>query len=199
MHTPITNARTQRKSLAAEIERLDRVVEALEDGLKTTVAQVVREAVFVAVQQTIQAIVAEALAQPELLRQLANLTAPPSVVGSEPASPTSQKSSCAGLRRKLGHVWWWLRSGVCDTWNWTGSKLPGVRQRMREAGQMLWRNRGIVAMSALIGLSLGAGGYLSGPVVSSYALGLCSSALSAAVFVLSPFVRLWKSLQGQQG
>lgn len=199
MNTPTTNMRPQRKSLAAEIDRLDRVVEALEDGLKSTVAQVVREAVLVAVQQAIQAIIGEVLSQPELLRQLAGVTTPASPVHRTPVSPTPVQSPCASWQRKLGRGWNWLRTRVSDTGSLIRSKLPGMRQPLRAAGRKVWRHRGAVALSVGVGLLLGVGGYLSGPVVSSCALGLCSATLSAGAFVLSPIVRLWKSLQAQQG
>lgn len=198
METSTLNGRPQRKSLASQLDRLDRILEALEDGLTSTVAQVVREAVTVAVQQAIQAVIVEMMAQPELMQQLARLNeSVPVPVTNTPAGCSRVKEMWASLRRKLGLVWNWLRMRLSNIGTCLRSKLPRVDDRVREAGRKVWKHRAVVSASAGIGLVLGVAGYAAGPVVS--ALGLCSAALSLGALVLSPVVKLWKSFQAQQG
>lgn len=198
MDTPTLNGKPPRKSLASQLDRLDRVLEALEDGLNQTGAQVVREAVTVAVHQAIQAVIVEVMVQPELLRQLSAVNAPvPTAVIHEPAVASRVEAIWAGLRRKLSVVWKGLRSRLSNIGTRLRSKLPRVGERVREAGRTAWKQRGVVAVSAGIGLALGLTGYAAGPIVSSLALGLVSAALSLGAFVLSPFVKLWQRLQPQ--
>jgi len=60
---------------------------------------------------------------------------------------------------------------------------------------LIWRTP--LAISLLIGLIMGAMGYLSGPFLSSLALGACSSTMSFVAYLMAPFVKLWKSLKTQ--
>ena len=62
---------------------------------------------------------------------------------------------------------------------------------------MVWKYRRPVLCSAGIGVLVGSLGYLSGPVVSALALGLCGAALSMTALVLLPIVQAMKSLQVQ--
>jgi hypothetical protein len=193
------NGTAQRKSLAAQLDRLDNTIDALADGLNDTIAHAIREAVTVAVQEAIQTVVTQVLNHPEILRRLAALevSVPVATVSSTPDHPEPVKKT-EGMGTKVGHAWGWLRTKVRNGAAWTCSKLPGLGHRVGNAGQAVWQHRYLVVMSVGIGLLVGSLGYLSGPVVSSLALGMCGAAASAAAFVLSPFVRLWQSLQSQQ-
>lgn len=199
MDTPTLNGRPQRKTLGCQLDRLDRILEALEDGLTSTVAQVVREAVAVAVQQAIQAVILEVMARPELLQHLSGLNAPtPAGVIHEPAVAARVKTLWAGLRRKVSRVWDVLRARLSHLGTRVRAKLPRVGERVREAGRTAWKQRRVVAVSAGVGLALGVAGHAAGPLVASLALGLCGAALSLAALVLSPVVKLWRSLRAQQ-
>src|SRR6516225_5333941 len=59
-----------RKTLASQLDRLDRVIDGLSEGLNDAVASAVREAVGLAVQEAVQAVLAEVLTNPALREQL---------------------------------------------------------------------------------------------------------------------------------
>ncbi len=192
------NGSTQRKTLASQLDRLDNTIDALADGLNDTIAHAIREAVTVAVQEAIQAVVSQVMNHPEILRRLAALDAPvPVATVSTPASPEAAPKS-EGMGARLGRAWSWLRTKVSNVGSWMGSKLPGVGQCVRSAGQTVWQHRYLVVMSVGTGLLVGSLGYLSGPVVSSLALGLCGAVASAAAFVFGPFIRMWQNFQSPQ-
>ena len=69
-----TNAngnQTQRKSLAAQLDRLDTIIDGLDNVLPEVVADAVRHAVSAAVQQAVESVLREVFSRPELLRALA--------------------------------------------------------------------------------------------------------------------------------
>src|SRR5688572_14668437 len=91
-----------RKSLAAELDRLDKILDCLSDGLneavRDTVAQVVRDVV----REAVQVAVGEALADAQLRAQL---------------SPTQNSGTASPIRRG-----WRLLTRMTSTcWNWTVS------------------------------------------------------------------------------
>lgn len=84
--TPTMNRNgQQRKSLAAQIDRLDALLDGLADGLNESVASVVKEAVGVAVQEAVRAVLSEVLQHPDLRSQLRQV--PPT----QPAKPVQPK------------------------------------------------------------------------------------------------------------
>src|SRR5437763_15584400 len=64
--TTSANGRTERKSLAGQLDRLDTILDGLADGLNEAVATAVKEAVVVAVEAAVR----ELLASAELQRRL---------------------------------------------------------------------------------------------------------------------------------
>jgi hypothetical protein len=194
-----TNGRQERKTLASQLDRLDNTIDALADGLERWVADAVRQAVTVAVAEAVQAVLRELLARPELLRQFVPPAAPVS-----PAEPQPQQGF-SPLRRawmevctRLASVWVWLRSNAGGARGTLAERVRGYWQRVREAARKIWGLRWPVLLSLGIGLLAGGVGYVTGPVVSAVALGLCSAAMSLLAFLAAPLVRLWKSLQTQQ-
>jgi hypothetical protein len=69
-NTSSANGRTQRKSLAEQIDRLDAILDGLADGINDTVVAAVQEAVQGAVQVAVRTAVVEVLTNEELRRRL---------------------------------------------------------------------------------------------------------------------------------
>ena len=74
-NTSSANGRTQRKSLAEQIDRLDAILDGLADGINDTVVAAVQEAVQGAVQVAVRTAVVEVLTNEELRRRLQPVTA----------------------------------------------------------------------------------------------------------------------------
>src|SRR4051812_27446781 len=64
MSTKTSSNGQVRKSLGEQIDRLDRILDGLAEGLNEAVAAAVQEAVGVAVKEAVQAVVAEVLTNP---------------------------------------------------------------------------------------------------------------------------------------
>jgi hypothetical protein len=87
-----------RKSLASEIDRLDRTLDGLADGLNEAVADAVKSAVGVAVKEAIQTVMKELLANPEVLAKL-----------TPAASVCESKQDPSRASELVRRVW----SGIC--------------------------------------------------------------------------------------
>jgi hypothetical protein len=99
----------QRKSLAAQIDRLDSVLDGLADGIQETVVAAVQEAVGQAVRAAVQATLTEVLNNPELQQRLRPGPAPVD----PPPAPVP--------RQLLQRVWGWLASSVKGACNKTAA------------------------------------------------------------------------------
>lgn len=214
----------QRKSLASQLDRLDGIIDTLGDGLNTAIADAVKDAVTVAVQQAVKAVLREVLTRPELLRSLIASNTPiqaaaPVQAGNDGNKPSILRRLCETVKGKLGNAFRWLKIKAGNACQWIGRKareLPSnvrskagrmrlkvtenvqnLMQQTREVGRKVWKHRRPVSLSLLIGLVVGGTGYIAGPVLSSVALGLCGSTMSLAGFLLTPFLRLWKAMNGQ--
>jgi hypothetical protein len=204
------NGRLQRKTLATQLDRLDNTIDALADGINRAVADAVREGVTVAVQQAVQMVIREVLANPELLRQLVAQLAPPApplaaVVEPRPVEPSTLQKVIHSIGSRLSCCWLWLRTKTTNAMSWCWQQLRLVPSAFRSAdrtlgtvGTWLWAWRKPLVISLIVGLLMGWMGYLSGPVVSSLALGVCSSAMSMVTYLLAPFVKLWRSFRTQE-
>jgi hypothetical protein len=110
MTSPTTTNGSVRKTPASQLDRLDGILDALSDGLDQAVATAVegavelavRQAVGQAVRETLHALVAEALANPDLLaafRGVAPTAPPPQADASPPDLPRGLLGRARSLAR----------------------------------------------------------------------------------------------------
>jgi hypothetical protein len=229
---------SQRKSLASQLDRLDRIIDVLAEGLNEAVADIVRQTVASAVQQTVEAVLREVLSRPEVLRARAPQPTEP-VAQPAPVQPVRGPSllrrccawlwnklssavvvlcsklsgACASLRGKLSSAGVALSSKLGTTVKQVGQTVAEAARRtvglclqapllVQMGGTLLsglagWARRHprAIAASLLIGVSVGLGGYLAGPLVSSATLGLLGASISLASSVLAPLFRLVRNFQ----
>ena len=106
------NGKAPRKTLADQLDRLDAIIDALAAGLNETVADVVRQAVTAAVQQTLEGLAQAALSNPDLLRRLTEQFAPPAAAPQ--AAHEAGPSHPGPARRALSRAGPWLKG--CKVW-----------------------------------------------------------------------------------
>ena len=87
----VADGKAPRKTLSNQLDRLDRVIDDLSEGLNQAVAHVVQQSVTQAVQQAIEGLMQAVVANPELLHTLAARLTPPTP--DDPAPPAQGKSS----------------------------------------------------------------------------------------------------------
>jgi hypothetical protein len=176
-----------RKSLADQIDRLDRILDGLADGLNEAVATAVKEAVSAAVQESVRAVLSELLVNPDLLRTIRDGLAPPTTA--EVPVVKSTASQAAGTACPVvGRRWACLRARVLGGMQCLAAWLGSGRRRLDAAwtglcagGQFLARHWRPVLIAVGIGSAAGVAAYLLGPWLCTAAGGLAGFTASLAV------------------
>jgi hypothetical protein len=132
----VTKNGAPRKQLSDQLDRLDGVIDALDEGLKGAVADAVREAVGAAVSQAVQAVLMELMTNPEL--QKATRQTPQREQDDEPPKPPGSL---------LSRAWQKVRSA--------GSACAGGLKRTFQAARLAWslageRGRAVAVAAATI-------------------------------------------------
>ena len=151
------NGKAPRKTLADQLDRLDAIIDALAAGLNETVADVVRQAVTAAVQQTLEGLAQAALSNPDLLRRLAEQFAPPAAAPQ--AAHETGPTHPGPARRALTQAWSWLRGRAA----WARQGWQSARRRLGLA----WHLRGQFLAALGAGLAAGLLALASGPAVAA--------------------------------
>jgi hypothetical protein len=85
-----SNERAQRKSLAHEIDRLNKILDGLDEALAGAVEMAVRDVVGQVVKEAVEATLREVLSNPELLRAAMAQHTPVVPAHEQPAAPSAQ-------------------------------------------------------------------------------------------------------------
>jgi hypothetical protein len=206
------NGRTQRKTLARQIDRLDSVLDGLAEALNGSVATAVKEVVGQVVREAVETAVREVLSNPELLRA--------ALAKHEPApAPLPTKPKRRTVTESLLDGWTWLcqktttkvvetRKALGVAWNGCVQVLTQVRKETAERWTVLvgyfavvwpmlvllilgmWRFRRTCAVAMSIGLAAGIAGYFAGPVIAAAMCGLGGAMLTVSGLILVPLAKL---------
>ncbi len=202
------NGRVARKSLADQLDRLDRILDGLAEALNESVAGAVKGAVTLAVQEAVQAAVAEILLNPELNRHLQQQaiplaeTCPPvtrvhlwdSVAGMLRTAAGTTMAAAGQAKVKAGEL---LRR----TWTGLGTCLRAGGRYVTSLTRRTWLRalivfglarqfRKPVFVSIGVGTAVGLGCFFAGPVVASVVSGLVGFAGSLTAGVLGGLRKL---------
>ena len=95
-----------RKQLSEQLDRLDGVIDALDEGLKGAVSDAVRDAVGAAVSEAVQAVLLELMTNPELQKAVRQASAPagPPAIKKDEEDQQPEASSGSLLSRAWGRV-----------------------------------------------------------------------------------------------
>ena len=184
MATTTTNG-DARKTLASQLDRLDSILDGLSDALNGAVATAVqgavelavRQAVGQAVKETLQAVIAEALTNADLLAAARTLITPgaPADIPTEPPEPPKGlfKRACDGIKAGLAAA-----GTACAA---VVGRVAGVKTMARAAWQLAKQFKGRVLAACGVGVAAGVVTYLAGPWLGVAAGWLSGFAVSLAV------------------
>jgi hypothetical protein len=175
--SPITNGRGHRPSLAQQIERLDRILDNLSAGLQEAVA----DAVTIAVARAVQAAIVEVMTNPELRRRLM-----PEAPITPARTSESRWENIAGFARRCGLCVW---AGAVRLWSTVPELIvfsltagqnicQQVKRRLTSVARAIWYHgvagvrfvrqvRRSLAVALSVGVLIGVGCFVAGPVVAS--------------------------------
>ncbi|MFO0929403.1 MAG: hypothetical protein U0736_20640 [Gemmataceae bacterium] len=199
-----SNARTARKSLADQIDRLDGILDGLAEALNESVADAVKDVIAQAVGEAVEAAVKEVLSSPALLRAALEKHAPPQPA---PASPAPEPKKATPKEKVVGAASR-LYKKVGQAASQARKKLNEVCSRVRGAARqatrivasapsilgavarLAWAARKPCAVAVGVGVVCGAACYLGGQLFSSVANGLGGAAVTFSALTL-PLKRLF--------
>jgi hypothetical protein len=188
----------QRRTLADQIDRLDGVIDALSEGLNQAVMTVVEQAVTVAVKEA----VVEVLTNPELRARLNLVNAPVSPPSSVPVAQIAPEQPKPTWSQRLGGTvkagWQWVTkkatqagsaltglaqtttkkvsAGASNLWCRVRLLTADVRAFLNVAGAVVSQLRKPLLVAVGVGVAVGLGSYLAGPLVASILSGLAGFA-----------------------
>jgi hypothetical protein len=195
------NGRVARKSLAAEIDRLDALLEGLSDSLNESVADAVKEAVRQAVGIAVQTAIREVLTSPEILERL-RATAPANATNTKPtpSGPGTFGRLGETLKGWASDGWSWAKTAVTGAWSVTKACCAEVKDRAEATWAwarsvawlvlcLLYQVRRPMLIAAAVGVTVAAASYFAGPVIASALSGLGGMGLTLGTMLLEPWWR----------
>jgi hypothetical protein len=196
MSTSTMNANGRvRKSLADQIDRLDKILDGLAEGLNEAVADAVKQAVSLAVQEAVRQVLTELLSNPTFraqLRDTAVSVTPVQATAARPAVPASPPGRVAYLRSCVDWVQGRIKA-ACHL----GHRLLEQAQRLPQAAwvglcwlSQLWRP---LVIAVGVGCTLGGLAYVAGPWLCAGAGGLAGFATMLALQARLALRRLYRA------
>jgi|SRR5579864_3625614 len=200
--TPSMNSVKPRKTLASQLDRLDRILDGFADSLNGAVAESVKDAVAVAVKEAVK----EVLTSPALqqrLQEAQNAIAPTEAkqpivrrIGTAMAAfwtrvKSFTKSGCHVARASAIAGYQRAKTAVANYWLFAKAKARAAVKHVRLATKvlillarktkkLLWHYRKpvllVVGTGAVIGLSC----YFAGPYLVALATAVCCGGLAGA-------------------
>ena len=118
-----------RRSLAAELDRLDQMLDGLADGLNDAVGEAVKSSVNGHLRETIQVVLTELFTNPEVLAKLR------AVVGTTPDMTPPAPQPRRGLQQRLPSLWTGVRNALRRLRQLCAFKIQRQWQRIRAFGR----------------------------------------------------------------
>ena len=192
------NARTARKSLADQIDRLDGILDGLAEALNESVADAVKDVIAETVRQAVHAAVTEVLSSPDLLRATLEKHAPPPAdpmppPQTQPKPPTLKENVARignRLCEKVEQAASLAREKLTSAARLAGTALAVAPMLLRMFARKAWAFRKPCAVAVGVGVACGAVCYLGGQLFSSIANGASGAAITLSAMTL-PLKRLF--------
>ena len=176
---PSANGNNQRKSLASQLDRLDRILDGLDGALAGAITDAVKDAVSTAVAETVRATLIEIVSNPQVLSLLRGVV--PAIV--QPASQAAQAATSEPAPHGR------IRRGLTSAWRWATAKLRATRQstvlgaqqavhgvvRTWRRANAVWQLKRPLFVALLIGFVVGMVSYASSPWVGGVVSGVSTT------------------------
>src|SRR5262245_23373659 len=199
--------RTQRRNLATEIDRLDGILDGLDEALAGSLETAVRDVVGQVVREAVEATIKQVLSDPELIRSAIAQHAP--VATPMPQRPRKTlkevlKEKLAALFHKASEKASQAKRGLGSAWSWCVAKVERGCRWLWQAGKLAlslahttacaaWKHRKATLIALVVGALVGVGAYFCGPVIASSICGLSGAITTAAGIALRP---VWRAISG---
>lgn len=113
---PNVNGKVQRKNLASQLDRLDNILDGLDQALQGAITDAVKEAVSTAVSEAVRATLVEIVSNPDVITLLRGVVPAATEKTEQEAQPVEQKKTILGRARDF----------VSGAWNRSLSKVRDI-------------------------------------------------------------------------
>ena len=191
--TPNANGRTERRTLAAQIDRFDSMLDGLDAALLGAVKEAIQQSTGIAVAEAVRATLLEIAANPDLLTLLRPAAVPtPAPVAAKP-NVEGKISPAQRIGKTIASGWKFTIGKLKSLGNIVAAPVRGTTKAVREINH-LWSLRRPVLIALSVGIVIGTAGALSSPLIG----GLLSGVGAAGTTLGGQFVawtrRLYSSL-----
>lgn len=165
---PTPNGRAQRRSLSAELDRFDRMIDGLDQGIKEVIADGVKESIGAAVGEAVRATLLELVSHPDVLGMLGDGVVPEGASIPLPGSPVA--ANRRSLLQRFG-------DNLADFGQWLAAKLSALGRGLTWPVRKLLDshaargNRPLLG-ALFIGVLVGCGASLGTPWIAAIISGL---------------------------
>ena len=178
---PSANGNNQRKSLASQLDRLDRILDGLDGALAGAITDAVKDAVSTGVAEAVRATLIEIVSNPQILSLLRGVV--PSIVqpaGQQEAQAphASEPAPHSAIRRGLTSAWRWATAKLCATRHATvlsGRQVVHGLVRTWRRANAVWQLKRPLFVALLIGFVVGTVSYASSPWVGGIVSGVSTT------------------------
>lgn len=181
--TPLANGRP-RKSLASQLDRLDSILDGLDQGLAGAITDAIKEVLPAATAEAVRATIVELVTNPDIITLIRTGGVPiapsmaPSSVPMQAPQPAESKPNA------IARAWRWTTSKVKGIGQGIASRVRGVREGAvgvyRQASS-IWSLRRPVLISLGVGMVVGMICYASSPWLAGMVSGLAASVAALGV------------------
>jgi hypothetical protein len=176
----INNGSThQRKTLSGQLDRLDNMLDGLDQAIPAAVADAVRVSVTVAISEAVRTTLLELISNPEIIHFMRTGTVPsPSPSAPSQAQPGANSgglTSSQQIGQSLKRAWLWSKKKVVSTSTAIFSPVrvlcQGVVDGFREINRVMSLKRPIL-IALGVGVAVGITGYASAPWLAGVLSGI---------------------------
>ena len=176
---PTANGRMPRKNLSSQLDRLDSILDGLDQALAGAITDAVKEAVATSVADAVRVTLVEIVTNPDVIALLR---------GNFPAAPpaTAEPNPKAANRVTLVDR---IRKSVSAAWKWSLSKVKAVGQAIKSRARnvrtgivggvrkvnMVWRLKRPLLIALGVGSIMGSVAYASSPWVAAVLSGIAAT------------------------
>jgi hypothetical protein len=183
--TATANGKPQRKSLASQLDRLDSMLDGLDQGLQGAITDAVKEAVTIAVAEGVRTALVELATNPELLAVIrGGVPAEPTPAVTAPETKPESKPWHHRVRQGLSRVWQGTIGKLRAVTNAVTSRVRAVRDGVTGSVRQVNRLFGLkkpLLLATGVGLVAGVVAYLAAPWVAGVCCGMAAATAAMGV------------------
>ncbi|MCE9530719.1 MAG: hypothetical protein K8T89_06280 [Planctomycetes bacterium] len=191
---PSANGRTDRRSLSAQIDRFDKMLDGLDSALLDAVKEAVAQSTSTAVAEAVRSALLEIAANPNILAMLQRASVPAPVPEPVKATADVKFTPIGRIGNAIAAAWKFSLGKLKSLGNFVAAPVRATAKAVHQVNQF-WSLRRPVLIALAVGIVIGTAGALSSPWLA----GLLSGCGAAGTTLGAQFVSWSRRLYASFG